>query len=315
VVGHGVWKVHQRAVAREDLGRAVRRWVGSLRGPSGDEDAEVGAWLGDMLIPPEAAAFERLVLVPSGDLHLVPFAALPTGSDASRLVDRVPILIAPGASTYLDLVGSPRPEVDTASLLLVGGFTPSVRHYPQLSGTLRGFRRVADSLRAGAGSFDTLSGQQATAGRFLRELPRHRVVIFTGHGISAVSPLDSAGLVLAPASEDDDGFVSVHDVERIGEPVMTRLAILASCGSGAGPVSASEGPLSIARPFFEVGVDSVVASLWEVEDSQAGRFIADLVVGGRRPTAATLREVQMRWEQRGEPAASWAAFQWLGRGD
>ena len=315
VVGQEIWRVHRYQVERQELKRTAQRWVESLRGPAGQENAEAGAWLTRLLVPPEVTAFKRLVLIPAGDLHSIPFAALPAGSGSARIVDRMPILIAPGASAYLDFAGAPRSEAAAASLLLVGGFAHSGRHYPQLSGTLRGYRRVSDTLRAAAWSFDALSGPDATAGRFLREFPQHRVVIFTGHGIAAVSPLDSAGLVLAPAGEDDDGFVSVHDIERIGEPVMTRLVILASCGSGAGPVSASEGPLSIARPFFEVGVDSVVASLWEVEDRETGRFIADLVAGGRRPTAATLREVQMRWEQRGEPAASWSAFQWLGRGD
>jgi CHAT domain-containing protein/uncharacterized protein HemY len=89
--------------ARATVETAARRFAQSSRTPEGVAAAEAaGAELSRMVLAPLAGGLERrrLVVVPDGALHSVPWGALPTpGASARRLLAEHELVVLPSAST------------------------------------------------------------------------------------------------------------------------------------------------------------------------------------------------------------------------
>lgn len=62
----------------------------------------------------------------------------------------------------------------------------------------------------------------------------------------------------------NDGFFNTYEI--YGIPLKAKMVVLSSCNTGNGILHSGEGILSLARGFIYSGSQSVVMSLWEVED-------------------------------------------------
>lgn len=62
----------------------------------------------------------------------------------------------------------------------------------------------------------------------------------------------------------DDGFLKTFEI--YGIPLHAKMVVLSSCNTGAGHLNSGEGILSLARGFIFSGSQSVVMSMWEIED-------------------------------------------------
>lgn len=119
-----------------------------------------------------------------------------------------------------------------------------------------------------------------------------------------------AGLVLGGMG--DDAVLTPQDVRRLA--LAAPLVVLAACRSGA-PAPEDPGSSSLADAFLDAASETVVASLWPVDDRDAGelfvRFHEELRRG--QGPAAALRTAQLALrEQRGDASlASWTAFEVL----
>ena len=93
----------------------------------------------------------------------------------------------------------------------------------------------------------------------------------------------------------------------------TRLVVLSACETGVGKVSNGEGVYGLRRALVIAGAESLVMSLWQVDDSATRdlmtRYYRKLEAGDGRSEA--LRAAQLQTLAR--PATShpyfWAAFQ------
>jgi len=126
-----------------------------------------------------------------------------------------------------------------------------------------------------------------------------------------------AGLILAGADEPtpagrDDGVLTAAEVA--GLPLEgTRLAFLSACQSALGTGRSGEGLLSLRRAFREAGVETVVATLWKVDDEAtrelATRFYENLWKK-HQGASASLRAARLSLlhEKRFRDPRFWAAF-------
>ncbi len=62
----------------------------------------------------------------------------------------------------------------------------------------------------------------------------------------------------------DDGYLKTYEI--YGVPLKAKMVVLSSCNTGTGLLNSGEGILSLARGFIYSGSQSVVMSMWEIED-------------------------------------------------
>jgi len=249
-----------------------------------------------ILIEPVAdlvASSPRLVVSPDGVLNYLPFdVLLTTDSSAERwrdlpwLIRGKTVTVTPSASV-LDRVRGREHRSVGDSWLLVGdpvlvagseagilaraagaGDLPSLPHAAE---ELAGLARLApaDHCRVLAGQGATVPGLRAaaTVGSF-------RLVHFATHGLLNEARPRYSGLVLSPDPvSGDEGFLTVSEV--LGLPLACDQVVLSACSTALGQEISGEGLVGLTRSFIFAGARSVVASLWDVSDEAAARFMAD----------------------------------------
>lgn len=79
-------------------------------------------------------------------------------------------------------------------------------------------------------------------------------------------------LIFSPESDTlNDGHLRTFEV--YGIPLKAKMVVLSSCNTGSGFLSTGEGILSLARGFIYSGSQSVVMSMWEIEDRSGTEIV------------------------------------------
>jgi CHAT domain-containing protein len=136
----------------------------------------------------------------------------------------------------------------------------------------------------------------------------------TRTGGEGVDPLIRSALVLNPnATPPTDGFLTAYEVATT-DLFGTELAVLSACETGRGGVSRIEGVRGMRAAFFAAGVQSLVASLWHVQDEPTVNLMRDFYGNlakklGRRDA---LQQAMLAARKRSADPSTWAAFVLLG---
>lgn len=306
----------QHSVARARLAALVDRFSGIVR--DGGDMRDAGNELSDLLL--SAAPLHgdgTVVVIPDGPLHDLQFAALPLRDGAARfLIEQSRVVVAPSLNVYLDLAARPSVrEADGRPTLVVTGIEHDDRAFPQLA-HLGEWRRYDGAMDR---SVTFLRGTAATGRAFLQALPLHGAVLFEGHALTPGGGTSRGGLVMAPDGAGDDGLLEPERILHAGGAATPRVVVLAACSTASGRTSATEGVMSLVRPFLGRGVPTVLASLWPVED----RATAELTRGWAHPPpggfASALRQCQIEALRgrrlRGAAARAALSFQVFGSTD
>ncbi len=129
-----------------------------------------------------------------------------------------------------------------------------------------------------------LSGKVATEVRLKKEMPKYNFLHLATHGFFAPDELEkqlpglSAGLVCANANTkkkegEDDGFLTAEDVGFM-DLQDCEMVVLSACETALGSVRAGEGLQSLRRAFTIAGADTVISSMWKVEDLSTSALMA-----------------------------------------
>jgi len=129
------------------------------------------------------------------------------------------------------------------------------------------------------------------------------------------NPLLRSGLAFAGANKlasgNDDGILTALEASGL-DLEGTRLVVLSACETGVGKVTNGEGVYGLRRALVIAGAESLVMSLWQVDD-EATR---DLMAGyyghlkqGRGKSSA-LRDIQLEMQKKQSYAHPyyWASF-------
>ncbi|HSN88074.1 MAG TPA: CHAT domain-containing protein, partial [Thermoanaerobaculia bacterium] len=292
--------------------RAIRRHAAP------EEISRLSSGLYELLVPEPVARLrggETLYLVPDKILHKVPFAALLDPVRQRFLVEDHAIVVTPAALPLLQGEGATSPALQsTARVLFVGNPAFDRSLFPDLT-DLPGAEAELAAVRVAFPRADAVSGLEAGKARFLADLDRYDVLVFAGHSVSnAVQPFRSY-LLLAPGEGDPSAGVLFGTELRGRRFERLRTVVLSSCESIGPRSSRASGLTGMARPFLEAGVDTVVGSLWKVDDEAAAPFLSPFYIALARgqPAAQALRTAQLQAIRNGEDAlgsiATWAAFE------
>jgi CHAT domain-containing protein len=269
----------------------------------------------------------ELIIVPDKSLALLPFAALIDPRTGKFLIQDHSVVFSPSATLYAR--GLERDRLlrllragSSLRALVIGDpeFDPEVFiNLPRLINA----RKEAQDVSALYKDSLLLLGRNATKKVFLEKANGFSVIHLGGHSvINNEFPLLSALLLGSSDAEKTTGMLYVHEIYRM-KFSKTRLVVLASCASSLGPVSESEGVLSIARSFIAAGVPAVVGTSWPVDDQSSSQFLLRFhssVVHGKS-AATALRDAQLAFidsQRKGGQGTAlrdpryWAGFQLIG---
>jgi CHAT domain-containing protein len=90
--------------------------------------------------------------------------------------------------------------------------------------------------------------------------------------VTAENPLVLSGLALAGANnrqhagpDEDDGILTAQEIAAM-DLSSVEWAVLSACDTGVGEIKAGEGVFGLRRAFQVAGADTLIMSLWSVED-------------------------------------------------
>jgi CHAT domain-containing protein/tetratricopeptide (TPR) repeat protein len=209
--------------------------------------------LNELLMAPladELGSFQRLIIVPHGPLHYLPFHALHDGT--SFLLERHEISYLPSAS-FLRYCQEAKPA-DSGLLAIGHSFGGRLPH------TLQEARTVAALFNG-----QVLLEDQATLTDVQRGVRRCRALHIAAHGdFRADNPLFS-GLALA------DGWLTTLDIFNLR--LKASLATLSACQTGRNVVGGGDELMGLMRAFLSAGAASLVLTCWAVEDRSTAQLM------------------------------------------
>jgi CHAT domain-containing protein len=272
---------------------------------------EPAALLYDWLLRPHAdvlATVDTVYVSPGPELGEVPFALLLDRATGRRLVESHACGIVP--SLLMALGRSHRAAITPTSALVVGAGRAVDADGSWLL-PLPAVVREVEAVAARYARPHALVGPEATKSAFLESYCAHDVVHFAGHAVASEQAPSLSRLLFSGASPGESALFG-RELEIPGT-CHTTLVALASCDSAGGVRSRSEGLVGIAHAFLARGAETVVATLWPVDDSGVGEVFVRLhegVAAGESPVHA-LRHAQLAVEHGANPARlrDWAGVE------
>ncbi len=243
----------------------------------------------------ELGGVRRLLVVPHGPLHAVPFHALWDG--AQYLGEVFEIAGAPSASLLVNLRTrrATRPAAQTA---LVVGVADALA--PQIETEAR---HVAALLKTD----QLLLREDATADAVRALAETADVIHFACHGqFSADHPL-AAGLKLA------DRWLTVREIYELR--LRASIVTISGCETGRNAVTAGDELTGLVRGFLAAGATALLVSLWTVHDASTATLMSSFYNHwqmGAQSVAGALQAARLE-EMRAHPhPAFWAPFALIG---
>jgi CHAT domain-containing protein/tetratricopeptide (TPR) repeat protein len=302
----------------------------------------------DLLVKPVEAqigASERLLLVPDGPLHALPFAVLRASRNslhaAGYLIEWKPLHIVASATVYshtrrtratldaqpvkaeLVAFGDPAftsPSDNTgspASRRSLDDFTRRGFQLTPLPGARREVRAIVALFGDDASAY---LGPDATEERAKTIEQRTKYIHFASHALlDERLPLNSALVLATPwrgSESRDNGLLQVWEIFE-GVRLDAELVTLSACETALGEEFGGEGLMGLTRAFQFAGARSVVASLWSIADNSTEalmvRFYRLLREGRSKDEALRTAQVAaIRSKSQYSHPFHWAAFQIFG---
>lgn len=267
----------------------------------------------------------RLLIVPHGPLHYLPFAALYNSTQAKYLVEQYELVMLPSASVLPFITADRQPSSSDLTALVVGNPTPGDLTADFLAGAdpvelppLPYAQKEAEAIAA-LYNIEPLFGADATESAVRRQAEQAGIVHLAAHGYyNPAAPLNSL-IALAPAPQADgtssDGWLTVGEVYGLNLK-QADLVVLSACQTQLGELSAGDELVGLTRAFIFAGTPSVMASLWNVDDAATAhlmeKFYIHLRAGMSKATA--LRQAQLDTLADFPDPYYWAAFTLSGDG-
>jgi len=314
----------ERSISASRLRFMVSRVSWLLRQPAADDGrliAELSELHAEIIEPLMLGngKLRRIVVVPDGPLHALPFAALVNSRTGRYLIQDYDVMTAPSLSMMVGPAINERPAPWTVGKLraiVVGNPSRETgtdeSWLPSLPFSEDEARRVAAVYQRST----LLVAAAATKSELLKHLEDYDILHYAGHALVNEQTPSLSRLLLSPDKQSqDDGSLFVSELSSV-RLQRTKLVVLAACSTGTGLISNGEGVQSLARPFLEAGASWVIATFWDIQDKTA----ADLFLAVHRDIAAgdwpgsALSRVQRQFIESPEPSRrrpsqwAWAAL-------
>lgn len=295
--------------------------------------------LGDSVLPAalreklRASGAKRLVLVPDGGLHKLPFEALllSDGKTPKYALDELPpVCVGPSIAALAVVLNRPRALDGADTLLTVGDPAyPDVaagNPLPRLPYTAVESKKVRQFFPANRTT--ALEGADATEANVAAALPGKRFVHLAAHGFADEgfgNAFAAVALTPAPKGREEpgnDGFLTLHEISRL-KLTGCELTVLSACVTNVGPQRPMEAGVTLAGAFLGAGSRGVMASCWSVDDAATAELMGAFFgavrpangKGASYPDALKAARQAVRGKAGWESPFYWAPFVYLGPPD
>lgn len=278
----------------------LEAWVSAYRGALHDfasgksmlsltQYAQAAHDLYRKLLPEDIAGDHAMLIVPDGVLGYLSFSSLlrTYPEDLSDIRDYDYLLwhhdisYSYSANLYLELHALHSASSGNALVCAphFGGLTDisSLQHNDREARNIRKLTRG-----------QLLSGEDCTIPAFLSHLSNepYGILHLATHGSANDESGDASYLVFS-GEPANSAILYARDLYNLDMPF--NLVYLSACETGTGELRRGEGIISLARAFFYAGVQSLVTTLWRVEDSRSAQlseaFYRHLQNGTRKDSA------------------------------
>jgi CHAT domain-containing protein len=240
---------------------------------------------------------KRVVVVPHGILHRLPFGAL--RYEGHHLVETSSVSYLPSAS-MLPFLNERRDRPERSALILYdpdGSLEYTHLEASRIEGIVSPARVLA------------LGGADASRVQFMAHHRDYSLIHFATHGtFNPRYPIFSS-LRLA------DGELLMSDVTNMGA-LQSEIVVLSACSSGASKIRSGDELLGLSGAFLRAGAAAVLVNLWKADDDTTPilieKFYENLVAKGRSKDAA-LRAAMQSMIDDGHPRVSWGGFALIGK--
>jgi CHAT domain-containing protein/tetratricopeptide (TPR) repeat protein len=235
----------------------------------------------------------RLVIVPHGALHYVPFHALYDGEQ--YVTDACAVSYAPSASIYARCQQQPSGGGEGALVLGVAD-----DQAPLIDAEAVAVAAVLPDAQLRIGS-DATEQVLRTSGR------NSRIIHIASHGYFRPENPMFSGIRLG------DTYLNVYDLYRLR--LKADLVTLSGCATGANVAAAGDELLGITRGLFCAGAHTLLLSLWNVHDESTAALMTRLyrrIAEGVAPVDA-LRDTMRDLRSEHPHPYYWAPFVLTGK--
>ena len=340
LVAHRVTKERQTVHRLPDRDRARARWFRSSAGLIARADGLDGP-VGGATLRPAAGRWpcvsfrpdiDRLIIIPDGPLHHLPFDALKGGPRRPGARERGTSWSSSRRPRCGDTGVRKRARTATRTgrsrsrircSMLVGTTGDAPRNETRRSSAacawaafpMRGAR--AGRSNSTSASVDVLVGSRASEKALKeRDLRHYDILHFAVHAIADEAHPERSAVLLAPGAASEDGLLQSREIE--GLDLEGRIVVLSACQTASGAIVSGEGVLSLARAFFE---SRRGRRHWKpLADSRRRRGVAlRCVLSAPRRRRLTVGSAETgqgcQAIAANRPAAAWASLVLLGDGD
>lgn len=260
---------------------------------------------------------QRLIVVPDGQIHHLPFDALLThragvatayGSHP-YVVRRHTVHYVHSATLMLELGNLVMPNGKPRILAVAPSFDPTrpaVGDRVSFAPLRHNQEEAVAIQRIWRG--DVLLGQAATRARFLAIVGNYDIVHLATHAQADDQEGDFS--LIGFAGSGDSSLVHNHDLYTL--QLGARLVVLSACESASGELRRGEGLVSLSRGFLYSGVAATLTSLWAVDDRNSQfvmqRFHEELRQGKSKDDALRRAKLSMLEEEDTAHPYYWAGL-------
>jgi antitoxin component YwqK of YwqJK toxin-antitoxin module/CHAT domain-containing protein len=179
-----------------------------------------------------------------------------------------------------------------------------------LPGTKVEIQKVGSILNSHKINADIFTNELASE-HAIKQLQHPRVLHIATHGFfdeggTESNPLLRAGLLLAGAAnfiqdqsrvDEENGILTAYEAANL-DLENTDLVVLSACETGKGEVQNGEGVYGLQRAFQTAGAQTIVMSLWKVDDAATQQlmtsFYTNWMGGMSKPEALKLAQISLK---------------------
>ncbi len=240
----------------------------------------------------EIAGKKKLVIIPDGELFLIPFETLIPQGDKLNSFSDLEYMIKDHSFSYhysIILHNSKSESVRVKEKSFLGFapvfnwktgalFKPTIKKLPKLPGTAEEVRSIMELFSIKGLFAEGYFYNDASESKFksvLKDKDFSYIHIAT-HSVNNIDNPFLSGLIFSgdrDVNEEEDGVLFSREIYNL--KLFADLLVLSSCESGIGKMVQGEGNLALNRGFFFAGARNIVLSLWMVEDRSTTKLMVE----------------------------------------